>query len=259
MSGATIAYYNNYADALAKNSSYIALQGNTWIIGDTANIGIGGNIGHYTSWRVAAIDSINAVPGGIFSNGYDFGPLEYQIYLYPPAPCFLEGTKILCLVNGLETYIPIETIVPGTLVKTSRDAYKKVELIGKGTIQNPATTARIEKRVYRCSTAKYPELKEDLYITGCHSILVDSLSDAQREKITKRLGKVFVTDKKYRLLAYIDERAEPWNSWGIYTIWHLALENVDENMNYGIYANGGLLVETCCINRLKNKSNMDIL
>ena len=30
-------------------------------------------------------------------------------------------------------------------------------------------------------------------------------------------------------------------------------------MNYGVYANGGLLVETCSINFMKNKSNMVIV
>ena len=30
-------------------------------------------------------------------------------------------------------------------------------------------------------------------------------------------------------------------------------------MNYGVYANGGLLVETCCINSLKTKSNMTLV
>ena len=59
-------------------------------------------------------------------------------------------------------------------------------------------------------------------------------------------------------MACVDERAEPWNSEGTYTIWHFALENVDVNMNYGVYVNGGLLVETCCIRFLKNKSNMII-
>jgi len=60
-------------------------------------------------------------------------------------------------------------------------------------------------------------------------------------------------------MAYIDERAEPWNSEGSYTIWHFALENTDDGMNYGVYANGGLLVETCPIRTLKNKSNMTLL
>lgn len=59
-------------------------------------------------------------------------------------------------------------------------------------------------------------------------------------------------------MACVDERAEPWNSQGTYTIWHFALEHYDEKMNYGVYANGGLLVETCSINFLKNKSNMDL-
>jgi hypothetical protein len=57
-------------------------------------------------------------------------------------------------------------------------------------------------------------------------------------------------------MACIDERAEPWNSKGIYTIWNFALENLDEKMNYGVYVNGGLLVESCSINFMKNKSNI---
>jgi hypothetical protein len=81
----------------------------------------------------------------------------------------------------------------------------------------------------------------------------------EREKTVKQSGRVFVTDKKYRLCAYLDERAEPWNSEGSYTIWHLALENSDPKMNYGVYVNGGLLVETCCIHALKNKSNMTVV
>jgi hypothetical protein len=59
-------------------------------------------------------------------------------------------------------------------------------------------------------------------------------------------------------MAFLDERAEPWISKGEYTIWHFALENTDLNMNYGVYANGGLLVETSFINFLKKKSNMEI-
>jgi hypothetical protein len=57
-------------------------------------------------------------------------------------------------------------------------------------------------------------------------------------------------------MACVDARAEPWNSEGTYAIWHFALDHADETMNYGVYANGGLLVETCCIKNLKTKSNM---
>jgi hypothetical protein len=146
---------------------------------------------------------------------------------------------------------------PGTLVKTSLNGYKKVELIGKGQLQNPGNNERIEQRLYKCSPSSYPELTEDVYLTGCHSILVKTLTDLQRETLIKQLDRIFVTDKHYRLTAFADERAEPWASEGKYTIWHFALENEDKKMNYGVYASG-LLVETCCINRLKNKSGFTL-
>jgi hypothetical protein len=73
----------------------------------------------------------------------------------------------------------------------------------------------------------------------------------------KNLGRIFVTDSKYRLIACVDERAEPWVSEGTYPIWHFALEHPDDGMNYGVYANG-LLVETCAIRTLRSKSNMVI-
>jgi hypothetical protein len=85
---------------------------------------------------------------------------------------------------------------------------------------------------------------------------VPSITEKQRAELTKVLGKIFVTDKKYRLIACVDERAEPWASEGTYTIWHFCLENENPKMNYGVYANGGLLVETCSINCMKNRSNM---
>ncbi len=129
-------------------------------------------------------------------------------------------------------------------------------MLGKGTIHNPGNDERSENRLYKCSTVKYLQLKEDLYITGCHSILEFTITDRQKEDTIKHLGKLFITDKKYRLMACVDDRAEPWNSKGAYTIWHFALENHDERMNYGVYANGGLLVETCSISFLK-KSNME--
>jgi hypothetical protein len=255
----TIFYYNNYDDYQVQNGNELGFQQNTWIIGDTANI-IGSGIGNYTTWRIAYVYGGN-IPTGVYSNGFDLSTLgfgSYTFYLYPAAPCFLEGTTVLCQVEGEEKYIPIETITKETLVKTSRDGYKKVHLIGNGDFANPGNDERVEDRLYKCSPSNYPELKEDLYITGCHSILEYTITDVQREHLTKRLGELYITDNKYRLLAYLDERAEPWNSDGLYKIWHIALENKDERKNYGIYVNGGLLVESCSINYLKFKSNMKI-
>ena len=259
----TIVYYDNYTDALAQ-TNYIAYQVINWIIGGGTD-GYGtstvfGNIGSYTSWRIASIGNIVPVPTGVYSNGFDLTTLGQQyIYntfiLYPSAPCFLEGTHILCHIDGTDTYRPIETLTPGTLVKTSANGYKKIQLIGKGTIQNPGNDERSQNRLYECTPEHYPELTSNLYLTGCHSILVNTLTDVQREKTKQQLGDIFITEQKYRLMAYLDERAKPWQGEG--AIWHLALENADERMNYGIYANG-LLVETCSIRFLKNHSNMTI-
>jgi len=144
-------------------------------------------------------------------------------------------------------------------VKTSRGTTKAVAAIGKGTIQNPGSSERTENRLYRLTPAAYPTLKQELFITGCHSILVDTLTDAERAATNKHLGATFVTDGKYRLMACIDSRAEPWASEGTYPIWHFALEQEDVKMNYGVYANGGLVVETCSINFMRTKSNLTLV
>jgi hypothetical protein len=173
--------------------------------------------------------------------------------------CFLEGSTILCEVNGVEKYIPVEELKKGTLVKTSLNGSKPVVLVGKRNIYNVGNDERTESRLYKCSPSNYPQLKNDLYITGGHSILEFPITDKQKDAIIKYQGKLYVTDRKYRLMACLDERAEPWNSEGEYTIWHFALENDDKEMNYGVYANGGLLVETCSINTMKNKSGMTLI
>ena len=101
--------------------------------------------------------------------------------------------------------------------------------------------------LYRCPKDAYPELTDDLVITECHSILVGKITEEEREKTIKILGRIFITDKKYRLMACIDERTVPYEVEGTFPIWHFALENMDISMNYGVYANGGLLVESSCI------------
>jgi hypothetical protein len=244
--GSIITYYPTEADALAYTN--VLGYGNSFTVGD------GGPFGGYTSWRLASNSNGSSSQAVVYVNG-DTLVSDGNYYLYPAAPCFLEGSTILCEVDGVEKYVPVEELKQGSLVKTSLNGYKPVVLIGKGSIQNPGNDERTENRLYKCSPSKYTELSEDLYITGCHSILQFPITNKQEKDTIKHLGKLFVTDKKYRLMACVDERAEPWNSEGVYTIWHFALENPDDGMNYGVYANG-LLVESCSIRALKNKSNM---
>ena len=253
---ARIVYYNSQAAAAIGGADNIARNLSAYQIGND----FGGSLNGFSSWRIDPTQTTGTSPTNVvYANTATLNGPPGAYFLYPLIPCFLEGTRILCQVDGTETYLPIETLQSGTLVKTSRDGFKAVELIGKRTIANSGTSERTEDRLYTCSKAVYPELTEDLIVTGCHSILVDTLTDVQREATLAALGKIFVTDRKYRLMAHIDERAEPWASAGDHTVWHFALENEDDGMNYGVYANGGLLVESCSIRFLKNRSNMTLL
>ena len=178
-----------------------------------------------------------------------------------PAPsviCFLEGTKLLCFIDEKEVYVPIQHISRGTLVKTLSQGYKPVELIGFSKLYNPGDILHSKNRLYKCSPEQYPELTEDLIITGCHSILVDEITDIERERTIANLGRIFITENKYRLMACLDKKAEPYTEEGIHTIWHLALENDDYYMNYGIFANG-LSVETTSLRMMKELSGMKLL
>jgi hypothetical protein len=152
----------------------------------------------------------------------------------------LEGTKILCFDRDLikEEYVPIERLRAGHLVKTLLHGYVSINMIGKSMIENPGNRERILKRLYKCSPNNYPELFEDLILTGCHSILVEEMTEEQKEKSIEISTNVFITDDKYRLMACTDDNAEPYDQEGKFPIWHIALDNEDYIMNYGVYANG---------------------
>ena len=174
---------------------------------------------------------------------------------YAIITCFKEDTKILTNLG----YTPIQHLRKGDLVKTSRNGFKAIDAIGKKDIHHPALQNRIKDQLYKCTSDKYPEVFEDLVITGCHSILVDNFdSQSVREKAIQVNGAAYVTDRKYRLPACVDERATVYEKPGNYTIYHFALENDDYYMNYGVYANG-LLVETCSKRYLKELANMELI
>jgi hypothetical protein len=261
-----IYYYPTEADAIA-NVNGLGYGGNSgppdYI--PVYTVGAGDPSGGFTSWRIASNSDGLSSQSAVYANGSILDPsansdpaFRATYFLYPSAPCFLEGSTILCQVEGVERYVPVEHLKTGTLVKTSLNGYKPVVLLGKGTLRNPGNDARLEGRLYKCSRTKYPQLKHDLYITGGHSILEFPITEKQSAETMKRLGDLYVTDKKYRLMACVDERAEPWNSEGTYTIWSFALENQYDTQNYGVYANGGLLVESCSIRFLKHNSNMSL-
>ena len=161
------------------------------------------------------------------------------------AACFKEGTKIL--TDG--GYIPIEDLKQGDFVQTIKNGFQPIHLIGKAQFVHNIGH-RATDRLYKCTKDQYPEIFEDLVITGRHSILVSSFKGDEKEEVAKLFGNIFITDNKYRLPVLLDNRASIYENEGIYTIYHIALEHENECINYGIYANG-LIVESSSIKELK--------
>lgn len=175
--------------------------------------------------------------------------------------CFEANTKILCFntETSQEEYVTVQNLRKGHLVKTVAAGYKAIDMIGKREIEHNAVEERIKNQLYKCSNDKYPEIFEDLVITGCHCILVKGfVSDEQKAKTVELNGDIYITDNHYRVPTCLDEKSSVYETVGTYTIYHFALENDDYYMNYGVYANG-LLVETCSKRYLKEISEMDLI
>ena len=167
----------------------------------------------------------------------------------PSNICFKENTNILIIKDNIEQYIPIQDLKQGDLVKTYKHDYVPLYSLKKMSMFNYNDTKRIKEKLYKCSKDKYPELVNDLFITGNHSILVDNLTTEQKDNTIKLLNQVYKTDDKYRLMTFFDERAEIVQETGLFNIYNLSLTSKDIYTNYGIYANG-LLVETCSMDKI---------
>ena len=245
--GIAVTYYGSEADALSYTNQIG--YGSSFTV-ETFN-GI-------TTWRIASNSNGSSSQSATYYVG-DVLINDGSYTLYPSVPCLLEGTTVLCQIDGVEQEVPIEKIRAGTMVKTVENGYQRVVAIGRSVLSNSGSSERSQNRLYVCRTDRYPELKTDLYLTGCHSLLVDRLTTeqiAQSRSITKR---VHITGNKYRLMACIDDRTEPWASEGVYTVWHFSLENKYAHGNYGIFVNGSLLVETCSLYYLQHHSNMELM
>ena len=197
------------------------------------------------------------------------------------AICFKEGTKILCFIDKMEKYIPIEDIKEDTFVKIYKkngkfeEQYKRAKTIIKGSILN--AREHTMHKLYKLSKSKNPALIADLYVTGSHALLYDNLSNEEFEKMDELIERYnnynikfrdedeydeeYISDiknmikyyndykitleDKYKLIAYFNPDFEEVTDNSICNIYHIVLENENKYENYGIYANGILAESTC--------------
>jgi hypothetical protein len=186
-------------------------------------------------------------------------------YVSASYPCFLQGSKILHFdpVSATESYVPVETLKKGDLVKTFMSGYKPVSHIGFKQLDNPADAPDIRDRLYGISAKQLnpdaeSEFDEPLYLTGRHSVLHRDLSQRQIDVLVKYMGNVYETENHYRVPIFLDQRAKLWTDNSPVTIWHFALEHPDKEQNYGVYANG-ILVESSSAEFMTDHSNMELL
>ena len=227
--GLELRYYPTQADALANTNQLGYLMdpggGGPFIVGQTTS----GTTGGFTLWRIASNSTGTSDPLVLYPNGSGMTNDGYY-YVYPDSVCFGKGTLIQCEGGS----VPVEELKVGTKVKTLKHGYRAVTLMGTSTIHNVGGSERVRERLY-----VYP--KENLVLTGGHSVLLDDVSGDQLNRIKRSFGSVFFTEGKIRLLAKDDDEAEPYLKKGPFPIYNFVLEAPNEHTNYGVFANGKLV------------------
>ena len=218
----SVVYGNGLFVAVAQTGAYKAmtsLNGTSWTIQEPpANVWLSVT---YTDDIFVAVGT-SGIGNRVMTNG--------------TWSCYNIGTKILCLIDNEEKYIPIEDIKEGFLVKTYKRGYKKVELIGsKKCINSPSDEIIRTSCLYKIKDG-------DLTLSGGHFLLVDELPDGLTDSFYELNNTI--EDKKC-LLVCDSDLFEKVNEIFITTVYHLVLESdTDSDVSqYGIYAEG-VLTET---------------
>ena len=148
--------------------------------------------------------------------------------------CYVEGTKILCNVNGVDEYCKIENLCNGIQVKTHSDGYKSITNIGKFKFKNSQS---IVNSIYKLEKGKLVAT-EDLFVSGNHSIVVDNLTEEEKQVDLIARGVSNEFENGFLSLAFMNKNFTRVEDDKYYTLYHLVLENEDATKHYGIYANG---------------------
>jgi len=144
----------------------------------------------------------------------------------------LRNTQIYTC-NG---YVSIQYIKIGTLIPTLASGNKRVVGIGIKTYKISDEIITPSLKIY-----KYPS---GLRVTGKQTILVDCLSEDQRDEVISLLGELKQVEGRWVLPAFIDPKASELPLTGLISVYHLVLENEDDDGTYGVLSHGKW-IETC--------------
>lgn len=160
--------------------------------------------------------------------------------------CMHETTTVLCLINGKEEYVNIKNIEEGDDIITYKDGIVKVKQIHK--VQTFNSKKRKITNFYKLDKSKNSILTHDLIITGGHSVVLNK--DEISEQNLKYMESINTDNNhkvhdKYKLLCSKNPDFECVVNEQVEDVYMLLLENNDPLYTYGVYVNGGYLIESC--------------
>lgn len=160
------------------------------------------------------------------------------------AICFGENTLLPIITeNNQVKYNRIKDIKIGDVIMTEYHGPKKIKYIYHKKIQNVSNYQNKKKnkdKLYVLKKQDYPELIEDLVLTGGHPILVN-LNFSCSEMLKK--PDMFLRNF-YRLETYKNKKSVDFDCDGVYNIYNVILENNNKYNKYPIRING-ILTESC--------------
>jgi YVTN family beta-propeller protein len=164
-----------------------------------------------------------------------------------PVSCYNEGSLILTLKNNIETYLPIETLNIGDLVKSYEiiddnyiEDYKPILLIGKKIMVNDPAR---DDGMFILEKTENNDVFKDLIITGGHLIKFDSTIDNEADSVLLN-GISMISANKSNMCVKLE-------NYDNYTYYHLVLKN-EIDKHFCINANGILSESTITEHFLKN-------
>ena len=241
-----------------QNANLPPLKGNTYVLKNQIGLKVSDNfvvpnnvnLSTFYFTNVYLNAGLNTLTIFNITTGADIGATfeETALNIEVSTICFKEGTKIMCRTPDCDRYIPIEQLDDHVYVKTYKHGYKRVKFLLQSKLIN--TDKRTINKLYVMKKTPENKLIEDLYVTGSHALLVDTLDESTSLKMDNLISKLEIEyerkiDDKEKLIACFDKRFKEHNELGLFNIYHLVLENDDnEYTNYGIYANGILAEST---------------
>lgn len=178
-----------------------------------------------------------------------FGNSLVKYYNLLNVACYNHDTYILCLINNEDVYCKIQNLKKGDLVKTYRDGYKAVTLIGKKQMINNINNTN--NCMYIMKKTNNNNLIADLIVTGNHFVEAYDTIENEDDDMNEHFSKKMIQACNSPLFEKIN------NNW-IYTYYHFVLEKDIKHAtnifyHYCVWANGIISESTTEQDFIQNK------